>query len=194
MSGRQRGLALAAGVFLLVASPFLPEAPERTVAVGQDAPAVVLPRLDGRPYATAALAGQVVVLNFWATWCAPCIEELPSLERLHRALSAEGLTVVAIATDESRSTVARFVESRRLTLTVLQDPGGRAAARAFGVHGYPETWILGRDGRVVHRAQGPAVWDAPEAQAYFRGLLLAGPGGDPPQTSAPQSRSTSPTR
>jgi thiol-disulfide isomerase/thioredoxin len=143
--------------------------------VGAPAPGLTLPCLGGGELDTATLAGRVVVLNFWATWCGPCVDEMPSLERLHRVLGPQGLAVVAVAADESAVDVSAFVRQHGLTMTLLHDRGGREAARVYGVFGYPETVIVGRDGRVAHRAVGPAEWDRPEALSYFRSLMAARP-------------------
>ena len=143
--------------------------------MGAPAPAFILPRPEGGTLDTAPLAGRVLVLNFWATWCGPCVDEMPSLERLHRALAPQGLFVAAVATDESTAAVLAFVRRHGLTLPVLHDRGGRDVARLYGVAGYPETVIVGRDGRVAFRARGPAQWDRPEALDYFRSLMAVRP-------------------
>jgi thiol-disulfide isomerase/thioredoxin len=160
---------------LLVGAACTPHPAGERVVVGTPAPVLALPRPEGGTFDTATLAGHVVVLNFWATWCGPCVDEMPSLERLHRALAPQGLRVVAVAADESAVAVSAFVRRHGLTLIVVHDRGGREAARLYGVAGYPETVIVGRDGRVVHRAVGPAQWDRPEALAYFRTLMATRP-------------------
>ena len=142
-------------------------------AVGSPAPALRLPALGGGEHELAAERGRLVVLNFWASWCPPCVAELPSLERLERALADEGLSVVTLATDEDAAALRRFVEDQRLALRVLLDPGGREAASAYGVGGYPETFVIDRAGRVLQHVPGPAEWDSPEWQSRLRGLLGA---------------------
>jgi peroxiredoxin len=165
---------LAAVLLALCSTVECRPSPGRRVGVGDTAPTFELPRVgSAQPFDTRSLAGRVVVVNFWATWCAPCVEEMPSLERLHRALSSRGLVVLAVAADHGEADVASFVREHGLTLPVLHDRGGRLAARLFGVSGYPDTVTIGRDGRVIHRAVGAAAWDTPEAVAYFGGLLRA---------------------
>lgn len=141
------------------------------LASGATAPDIKLPDLDGREQMLGALRGKVVVLNFWATWCPPCVEEMPSLDGLHRALGPQGIVVLGVSVDEDASALRRFVQEHRLSLAVLQDPGGRQAAAAYGVRGYPETVVVGPDGLVIESYRGPARWDTPEALNHFRALL-----------------------
>jgi cytochrome c biogenesis protein CcmG, thiol:disulfide interchange protein DsbE len=138
---------------------------------GSEAPGFRLPSLAGGEVDLASQRGKVVVLNFWATWCPPCVAEMPSLERLHRSLSAEGVAVVTVSTDEDEAELRRFVAQRSLTLPVLKDPGGRVAAGQYRTTGYPETFVLDRKGRVLQHVVGPAEWDSAERLAYLRRAL-----------------------
>ena len=140
---------------------------------GSEAPGFRLPSLGGGEVDLAAQRGKVVVLNFWATWCPPCVAEMPSLERLHRALSPEGLSVVTVSADEDEGELRRFVSERALTLPVLKDPGGRVAAGEYRTTGYPETFVLDREGRILQHVVGPAEWDSAERLAEIRRLLAA---------------------
>jgi peroxiredoxin len=138
---------------------------------GAEAPVFRLPSLSGPEVDLASYRGKVVVLNFWATWCPPCVAEMPSLERLHRALGPEGLAVVTVSTDEDEEELRDFVKRHSLTVPVLLDPGGRVAAGRYRTTGYPETFVLDRGGRLLHQYVGPAEWDTPDALAHFRSLL-----------------------
>lgn len=138
---------------------------------GAGAPAFQAERPDGSSFDSSALRGRPVVLNFWATWCAPCVEELPSLEGLHRALGPEGLAVVAVSVDDEPQELRRFVARHRLTLDVLRDPGAHAVARRYGVEAFPTTFVIDADGVVRGVYVGPAEWDTPGALAHFRKLL-----------------------
>lgn len=140
---------------------------------GSRAPAFQAERPDGTTFDSGALRGRPVVLNFWATWCPPCVEELPSLEGLHRALGAEGLAVVAVSVDDEPQELRRFVARQRLTLDVLRDPGTHAVARRYGVEAFPTTFVLDADGVVRGVYVGPAEWDTPGALAHFRKLLAS---------------------
>jgi peroxiredoxin len=138
---------------------------------GYVAPAFRLPSLAGTDVDLASFRGRVVVLNFWATWCPPCVQEMPSLERLHRVLGPEGLVVLTVSADEDRAELARFVKQNALTLPVLSDPGGRVAVSRYHTTGYPETFTLDRSGVILDHVVGPVEWDAPETLARFRALL-----------------------
>jgi peroxiredoxin len=140
---------------------------------GTEAPGFRLPSLAGGEMDLASQRGKVVVLNFWATWCPPCVAEMPSLERLHRALSSEGVSVVTVSTDEDEAELRRFVTQRGLTIPVLRDPGGRVAAGEYRTTGYPETFLLDGEGRILRHVVGPAEWDSPEMLAELRRLLEA---------------------
>jgi peroxiredoxin len=128
--------------------------------VGMAAPEFELPDLEGDRHRLADFRGKVVVLNFWATWCPPCIDEMPSLEKLHRALAERGVAVVAISVDERFSDVPAFVGKLGLTFAVLYDEGKRVS-RKYRTFKYPETYILDREGRLRSKVVGPRDWAAP---------------------------------
>jgi peroxiredoxin len=128
--------------------------------VGKPAPEFTLPDLEGRPVSLAELHGKVVILNFWATWCPPCLDEMPSLERLHVALASKGVAIVAVSVDERFSDIGKFVEKYRVTFTVLHDEG-KKVSRKYQTFKYPETYILDRDGRLKSKVIGPRDWSAP---------------------------------
>ncbi|MGE0155173.1 MAG: TlpA disulfide reductase family protein [Reyranellaceae bacterium] len=122
-----------------------------------------------------AYKGKVVVLNFWATWCAPCVREMPSLDRLQVALREEGLVVLPLSLDgPTKPRVEPFYKAQKLeNLPILFDEKNATFGR-FGVGVLPTTIVIGRDGRELGRLEGPAEWDAPEALALLRHYLKAG--------------------
>ncbi len=136
------------------------------------APSVPFQTLEGAQTSLADFLGQVLVVNFWATWCAPCVREMPDLERLHLALKDEGLAVLAVSQDRAGiGAVAPFLERLKLQrLPVYLDPPGNLA-RAFAIKGLPTTFIIDRQGRVVAGLIGPADWDSAEAKAFLRDYL-----------------------
>jgi len=118
---------------------------------------------DGRALRLADFHGRLVLVNFWATWCAPCVREMPSLLRLHRARAGADFTVLAVSQDlKGWPAIRPFVARHALDgLPVAHDPKG-ALARAFGIRGIPTTVLLDRDGRILGRLAGIAEWDSPE--------------------------------
>lgn len=130
-------------------------------------PAFTGRRADGSGLALHDLRGRVVLLTFWATWCAPCRTELPVFEALQREIGAEALAVVAVNARERASEVREYAQALGLTFALLLDPRG-AIQRRYGVVGLPTTFLIGRDGRAVARAIGPRDWATPQ----FRELVL----------------------
>ncbi len=126
---------------------------------------------DGKPTSLANFRGRVVLLNFWATWCGPCIAEMPSLDRLEAALGGDSFIVVALSQDRSPAVIPPFFDQLGIRhLARYHDPGG-ALARAFAVNGLPTTVLIDREGRVVGRIIGPAEWDSAAAKALIRHFL-----------------------
>ncbi len=168
-------LALAVGL-VAVAAGFWAARSDRGVPVraGAPAPGFELPALDGDPIDLASYRGRVVFVNFWATWCAPCKEEAPALQRLHERLAAEGFAVLAISIDTSaeRAEVERFRDEFALGFPILLDPE-KAAYEAYQVYGVPETFLIDPAGRVAERFVGPRAWDDPRYARAVRRLAAA---------------------
>jgi len=128
---------------------------------------------DGTPKRLADFRGRVVLVNLWATWCGPCVEEMPSLDRLQGKLGA-ALTVLAISEDRTgESAVAPFLAKLDAPhLAVFLDPGN-GAIKAFGVRGLPTSFLVSRDGRVLAMLEGSTAWDNPEMIARIQPYLDA---------------------
>jgi thiol-disulfide isomerase/thioredoxin len=135
-------------------------------------PSVPFLGLGGGEISLAAYSGNLVLLNFWATWCAPCIREMPSLDRLQGELEADGLKVIAVSVDRGGEAVIEpFLADLGLrNLTVLMDPKFEGA-RAFVVRGLPATFLIDQEGRILGGLEGPAEWDSPEAVKLIRYYL-----------------------
>lgn len=119
----------------------------------------------------ADYAGHVVIVNIWATWCAPCIVEMPSLEALHRRYSGDGLRVVAVSVDapDSQDEIRQFRQWLNLSFDILHDVADiRATYQTAGV---PESFVIGRDGRIRRRVFSAENWDAPSNRALVAQLL-----------------------
>ena len=153
---------LAAGVAAaaLLAWFFSVEVPE-PIDRGSPAPGFELPQVgEAGSVSLASLRGKVVLLNFWATWCRPCEEELPAMERLHRALAGEDFRLVAVSVDAGPDPVLGFRQRLGLDFTLLLDADQRVA-RSYQTFRFPETLLIGRDGVILERYVGPKEWDAP---------------------------------
>lgn len=116
------------------------------------------------------LRGKVVLVNFWASWCAECRPEMPVLERLHHELASQGFAVIGINAREERDAVRHYASALGLTFPLVLDPDGKIN-RAYGVVGLPTTFIVGRDGRAVALAIGPREWAGAPARALIQALL-----------------------
>lgn len=137
----------------------------------------------GKAHGIADFAGRGLVINFWATWCPPCVAEMPALDRLAAMLAQEGIVILPLSSDRGGAAVVQaFYERTRVRhLGLWLDPRG-AAARALGTRGLPTTVIVDRGGRERARLEGDAAWDAPEFVAAIR--RLTAPGAAPAPTRA----------
>ena len=153
--------------------PTLPIEP----AAPQPLPPLIFQTLDGQPASLADFAGKVVVLNLWATWCAPCREEMPSLDRLQAQFADRGLVVLTLSVDRAGpERVQKFLDEIGVKqVHVYRDPKA-AATRAVRVPGLPATILVDRQGKEVGSVLGIAQWDGPPAVAAIE-KLLAEPAG-----------------
>lgn len=137
------------------------------------APQTVFRDGDGNPVSLADFRGQGLVVNFWATWCAPCVAEMPALDRLNADLSDDGITVLAISEDRNPETVVpAFYERVGLeTLGIYADEGMKLAREA-AVSGLPTTLLINPAGDEVAAVLGPAEWDEPEIAEFLKNCLL----------------------
>lgn len=163
--------ALLALVVLFAAPPsgaveILPE------SAREPAPDIEFLDMEGKPARLSDFRGYVVVLNLWATWCAPCREEMPSLDRLQAAFADRPVLVVALSVDrQGPERVRAFLDEIGISnLHVYRDPSMRVT-RVLRVPGLPATLLIDRAGREVGRHLGIAEWDGDEVQAAIRGLL-----------------------
>jgi thiol-disulfide isomerase/thioredoxin len=172
VSDRARDL-LVSGAFLvavagLVVVGWLTREPALALEAGAPAPALELPRLEGGTLSLTALHGKVVLVNIWATWCPPCIKEMPSLQRVYEEHGEDGLEIVAVAVDDRPGTpqpdgsveglVSEFVERLGLTFPVALDPTG-GTERAFDTEYLPTTVLIDRTGRIRATEVGGRFWD-----------------------------------
>lgn len=152
------------------------EKPQRIVtslvelAPARAAPGFKLADLHGRTYDSQELAGQVVLVNFWATWCPPCVEEVPSLNRLRKRYATEDVRIVSIDFRERADELAAFTQRIPVEFPVLLDSDGRTALD-WQVFSFPSSFILDRQGRLRHAANRAIDWDSPEVWQILDRLL-----------------------
>jgi cytochrome c biogenesis protein CcmG/thiol:disulfide interchange protein DsbE len=167
-------LALLLGAGWMVRDRFLP------VEVGTRAPSFAATDLQGRPVRLEDLRGQVVLLNIWATWCGPCRDEMPSMERLQRELGPRGLKIVAVSVDAAPGAVsaggqpggdvAEFARELGLTFTIWHDPSGEIQ-RVYRTTGVPESFVIDRNGVIQKKVIGATEWDTGSHPELIRRLL-----------------------
>ncbi len=160
-----------------------------SVTPGEDAPAFEAHDLEGRPVELDDYRGRVVLLNVWATWCPPCREEMPSMQRLYDEYEDEDFEIVAVSVDAERGTsdtfgraggnVAAFVDSLDLTFQILHDPAAKIQ-RQYQMTGLPESFLIGRDGTIYRRVTGATEWDTPDHRELIDRLLEMDPPGSSP--------------
>jgi cytochrome c biogenesis protein CcmG, thiol:disulfide interchange protein DsbE len=115
------------------------------------------------------LHGQVVVLNFWATWCAPCVEEMPSLVTMSQKMKSKGVTVLGVSVDADESAYQQFVKDHGVTFQTVRD-GDQKSNALYGTVKFPETYIIDRSGVVRRKFIGPVDWTSPEVIDYLNKL------------------------
>ena len=114
--------------------------------------------------------GKVVLLNFWATWCPPCVQEMPSLNATYERLRDDGFVVLGISVDEDEEQYSRFLREAGVTFPTVRDPERLVSSR-YGTLKYPESYLISREGRVLRKYVGAEDWHRPEIANYLRSVL-----------------------
>jgi peroxiredoxin len=135
-----------------------------------EAPDFALPDAGGRKVSLKDYRGKVVFLNFWATWCESCREEMPSMDRLYREFKGKGLEILAVNIKEKPRDAIAFAKELKLTYPVLLDAEGEVGL-LYGAFGLPATYVIDRKGVVLARMWGPADWHSPAARKLFAALV-----------------------
>lgn len=175
--------AIVAGATLVLVA-WLGRASYRPVITGAVAPSFTVTTLDGGEVSLSDYAGKVVLLNVWATWCAPCRKEMPSMQRLYESLEkhdrAEDFEILAVSIDAPIGLVdwsgnlggdlRAFAEEYGLTFPILHDPSGEIRL-TYQTTAVPESFVIGRDGLIHKKVAGPTEWDHEVNQELVRRLL-----------------------
>ncbi|UFS72733.1 TlpA family protein disulfide reductase [Geomonas sp. RF6] len=137
---------------------------------GNAAPDFTLKDLSGRDVSLSSLKGKVVLVNFWATWCPPCREEIPSMVRLNKGMDGQPFQMLAISVnDGGKKEVDPFLKDSNTVLPVLLDADQKVAKR-YGTTGVPETFVVDKKGIIVKKVIGPLEWDRPEVVGALKEL------------------------
>lgn len=143
----------------------------RIIKEGDAAPSFILQTTKQETFALPDYRGKVVLVHFWATWCPPCVEELPQLEKLYRALRGTDFEILAVSVDDDAAkSVTPFLAKNMVSFPVLFDPGG-AVARKYGTIKFPETYVLDRGGTVRFKVIGPLDWASQDPTTAIQRLI-----------------------
>ena len=180
-SNRPYAYALV-GVVVLIMVAWMNQGRVGPVTAGTVAPDFEVGDLKGGLAHLSDHEGDVVLLNIWATWCLPCLREMPSMERLYHDIGDKGFEIMAVSVDaelglfdvggQIGGDVQAFGDSLGLTFPLLHDPSGRIQ-RTYRTTGVPETYLIGRDGIIYKKVAGGTEWDAPEHEELIKRLLAA---------------------
>jgi peroxiredoxin len=160
-------IGIAALVLVLFAMPTYRQG-EASIAgkTAQDFPLEVW----GKPGHLTDLKGKVVILNFWATWCPPCIEETPALNRLQKYVESRNALVLGVSIDEDPAAYEKFLKDHGVVFPTFREPT-RKLALDYGTPVFPDTYVIDRHGKILRKFFGPQQWDSPDMLAYFDAVL-----------------------
>jgi peroxiredoxin len=143
---------------------------EEPAVEGKPAPDFTLKDISGRPVQLSSLKGKVVLVNFWATWCPPCREEIPSMVKMNQALQGKPFQLLAISIDEGGpEAVAKFFQKTGMVLPALFDTDG-AVSKRYGTTGVPETFVIDTKGVIMKKVVGAMDWSSPDVLAALEEL------------------------
>lgn len=143
----------------------------KIIVNGDKAPDFRLSALDGRMFSLSDFKGKAVIVHFWATWCPPCVEEMPTLTNFHKLMQTQDAVLLAVSVDEGgANAVGGFLHRNKLSIPVLLDPD-RSIAGSYGTFKFPETYFIDRKGIVRHKVIGPLDWSTPQAKQMLSKVL-----------------------
>jgi len=159
-------------LFALIKNDSGPDsAPTSGLKEGFAAPDLTFPGIDGVEVSLSDFKGKVVLVNIWATWCKPCVDEMPSMEKLYKKFKRKDFEILAVSIDEGgRDTVAPFMNQYNLTFPALMDSKGTVRS-LYGVTGVPESFIIDKNGILAKKIIGATDWATPEVFRFFRELI-----------------------
>lgn len=168
-----RILQILIGLCLVVLVFAIAHVFRRTVIeVGDKAPDFSITADDGRVLSRSNFGGRLLVLNFWATWCSPCIQEMPSLDQFHKTFAGSGVVVLGISVDRSEQAYRAFLRQTRVTFLTARDPEARISAD-YGTFKFPETYVIDGSGQVVQKVIGATDWTDGRMVNQIKALLTS---------------------
>ncbi len=157
------GLLCIACIFLVALSACY--SGSRPPRIGSNAPDIAVQDSD-RAIKLSDYRGQVVVLNFWATWCPPCVEEMPSLVEMQRRMKAKGVTVIGVSVDVDQNAYHQFLKDHSVNLLTVRDPAQKST-NLYGTFKFPETYIIDRKGVMRRKFIGAVDWTSPDITEFL---------------------------
>jgi peroxiredoxin len=143
---------------------------EKIVQAGDTAPEFSITADNGKTVSLGDFGGKLLVLNFWATWCPPCVQEMPSLDQFSREFAKDGVVVLGVSVDKDANAYRNFLSRAQVSFLTARDPENKINAD-YGTFKYPETYIINPQKKVVHKVIGPENWTDPRVTQLVRSLL-----------------------
>jgi peroxiredoxin len=143
---------------------------QRVIEAGDTAPKFTIKTEKGQQIGRSEFPGKLLMVNFWATWCPPCVEEMPSLNQFAQAMGPQGVTVLGISVDRNEKAYREFLQRNNLQFLVARDPDENISS-SYGTFKWPETYVINREGKVVQKFIGPRDWNDPQIVNSIRALL-----------------------
>jgi len=163
-----------AGLFVLLFAGFVYTIhdmfEQHVVEAGETAPSFSVTTESGQKISTKEFGGKLLVLNFWATWCPPCVEEMPSLNRFAQTMASQGVVVLGVSIDKNADAYKRFLAKNRLAFLTFRDPDENISS-SYGTFKWPETYVIDKSGKVVQKYIGPRDWGDPQIVNSVKALL-----------------------
>ncbi|HSB18105.1 MAG TPA: TlpA disulfide reductase family protein [Bryobacteraceae bacterium] len=167
----ERVLRILIGILLVVLGYVIVDSfEERIVVVGDTAPDFTVTTDSGRQVTRSDFGGKLLVLNFWATWCPPCVEEMPSLDQFQKRLAGDGVVVLGVSVDKSEQAYRQFLRKAKVSFLTARNPSAEISAE-YGTFKYPETYLIDGRGKVVLKHIGPRDWSDERLINEIRSLL-----------------------
>ena len=163
-------LALLAFVVGFVLFFSRPPGTTKAVALGDAVPNFTLKQNNGQLVSLQEYRGKVVVLNFWASWCGPCVEELPSLQKFAERYNGKGVQVIGVSLDEDANAYMKFLTDHEVNFMTMRDPTHNIA-ETYGTYKLPETYIISAKGTLLNKVIGETDWTSQEMTSYFDSIL-----------------------